>query len=68
MNIGTSLKFGLGRENLKNKELAHDIGTSESYVSAICNNKKVPSVQRIEFFANYFKVKVSTFISWGEPN
>ncbi len=68
MNIGTSVRVGLAKTNIKGKDLATEMGTSPSYISAICNNHKVPSMERVEFLANYFKVKASEFISWGEPN
>ena len=49
------LEKKLARENCSKKELAHRIGVSRSYLSAICSGRKEPSIGMRQRFLAYFE-------------
>ena len=66
MNIGKSINIGCALFNCNKNELAASIGKSVVTVSQYANGHTDPSMKSLELMAEFFNVKVSTFIEWGE--
>ena len=49
------LEKKLVRQNCSKKELAHQIGVSRSYLSAVCSGRKEPSTGMRQRLLTYFK-------------
>jgi len=66
MNIGLSIKNGCQIQGKTQKQLSESVGVYPSTITAYVKNKYDPTVASIEKMAEFFGVKVSIFISWGE--
>ena len=66
MNIGKSINVGCALFKKRKKALAVHTGVTQSAVSCWCSGKSIPDVNKLEKIADFFGVKVSTFIKWGE--
>lgn len=66
MNIGKSVRISLADINQTKRWLANRMEVSPGYVSDICNEKEVPSLDRVVELAGIFEVRVSEFIARGE--
>ncbi len=49
------LEKKLVRQNCSKKELAHQIGVSRSYLSAVCSGRKEPSIGMRQRLLAFFK-------------
>jgi transcriptional regulator with XRE-family HTH domain len=52
--------------DMKQKELADNIGLSKSYISEIENGNRTPSFEVIEKYAAHFKIPVSSIVFFSE--
>lgn len=66
MKIGEILKKIRQIYSINAKDLAQDLNISPSYLSEIENNKKTPSLDLIEKYAENFDIKVSSIILMAE--
>ncbi|MCI2908891.1 helix-turn-helix domain-containing protein [Staphylococcus hominis] len=66
MKIGEILKKIRQIYSINAKDLAQDLNISPSYLSEIENNKKTPSLNLIEKYAEMFDIKVSSIILMAE--
>ncbi len=66
MNIPKSIKRGLLEKDKKALDLAPVINKSQVTISHWMTGKSLPKLEDIQKMANFFGVKVSVFISWGE--
>lgn len=66
MEIGTILKKTRMIYDMSAKELASELKISPSYVSEIENNKKAPTMELLEKYANTFNMKLSSLILLSE--
>lgn len=64
--IGEALKMFRNIHGYKAKELAGLLEISPSYLSEIENDKKPPSYELLQKYANIFEVKLSTLIMFSE--
>ena len=64
--IGEALRLLRIFNGYKSVELAEKIGISQSYVSEIENNKKQPTLDILEKYANVFGMKRSTLLLFEE--
>lgn len=64
--IGTAMKLIRTTKNIKLSPLAKEIDVSVSYLSEIENNKKQPSLELIEKYANYFGLRSSDILFFSE--
>lgn len=64
--IGEALRLLRIFNGYKSVELAEKIGISQSYVSEIENNKKQPTMDILEKYANVFGMKRSTLLLFAE--
>ena len=66
MNIGKSIDVGCALFKKRKKALAVHTGVTQVTVSYWCTGKTKPTLEMLEKIAEFFGVKVSTFIEWGE--
>ncbi|MFI3605272.1 helix-turn-helix domain-containing protein [Vagococcus fluvialis] len=66
MEIGTILKKTRTIYDMPAKKLAAELKISPSYLSEIENNKKAPSIELLEKYANIFNMKLSSLILLSE--
>lgn len=66
MEIGTILKKTRLIYDMNAKELASKLKISASYLSEIENNKKKPSLELLESYAEIFDMKLSSLILLSE--
>jgi len=66
MNIGKSIKVGCKLFKKRKKALAVYTDVTQVTVSYWCAGKTRPTIEMLEKIAQFFGVKVSTFIEWGE--
>ena len=66
MNIEKSINVGFKIFKKRKKALARHTDVTQSAVSCWCSGKSTPTVGTLEKIADFFGVKVSTFIKWGE--
>ena len=63
---GETLKLLRTFYGYKSVEMAQMIGISQSYLSEIENNKKQPSLEILDKYAEAFDMKVSTILLFSE--
>lgn len=51
---------------MKQAKLAEIMMVSPQYIHSLCTSKKRVGVDRLQWFAEFFDVPLSTFILWGE--
>ena len=66
MDIGKSINVGCALRNKRKLDLADHIGTTPNTVSNWSSGKTLPCVKTLGEISEFFGVKVSTFIEWGE--
>lgn len=66
MKIGTVLKKIRNIYSIAAKDLASELTISPSYLSEIENNKKDPSLELLEKYAEIFDIKVSSILLMAE--
>lgn len=66
MNIALSIKVGITRKGIKQKDVAAKVGQSPQVISYWATGERQPNVKGIEALAAAFGVPVSEFIKWGE--
>lgn len=66
MNIKKSIESGCAIKQKRKGEMAKSIGKAPQTVSEWCGGKSQPSLASVCDMAEFFGVKVSIFISWGE--
>ena len=66
MNIPISIKKALIDKHKKQKDLAANLNVTASFLSAVSNGKKLPSLDFILKCALFFDMKLSEFIALGE--
>jgi transcriptional regulator with XRE-family HTH domain len=59
---GEPLKLLRIMNEIKSKDLAEQLGISPSYLSLIENNKKRPTLEIVEKYAEVFKMKPSSIV------
>lgn len=64
--IGEALRLLRIFNGYKSTELAEKLGISQSYVSEIENNKKQPTMDILDKYANIFEMKKSTLLLFAE--
>ena len=52
--------------DMKQQELANDLGLSKSYVSELENGKKIPSIDVIQKYSSRFGIPVSSIMFFAE--
>ena len=52
--------------DMKQKDLADELGLSKSYISEIENGNRTPSFEVIEKYAAFFKIPVSSIVFFSE--
>jgi len=68
MKLGTSLRLIRKMHGKSAKELAQKLGISATYLSEIENDKKNVSLDLVQKYAEYFKVRPSTILFFDEEN
>lgn len=62
MSLGRKLGHILIDKKVKQKELAELIGHSRPFISAILNDKRMPSVHDLKLIADYLQVSVDELL------
>lgn len=65
MSIGKNLKLFRISKNMKQKELADELGKSVQYLSAIENNKKEPSLSLLKKISSLLGIPITMFF-WDD--
>ena len=66
MNLGRSINVGCALRDKRKVDVADYIGTTPNTVSNWCGGKTLPCVKALFELSEFFGVKLSTFIEWGE--
>jgi transcriptional regulator with XRE-family HTH domain len=66
MNLKKSIKTGFVIREKNQQELAEFIGKKQATVSYYANGRIDPPLSVVINIAEFFGVKTSTFIEWGE--
>ena len=66
MNLKKSIKTGFVIREKNQQELAEFIGKKQATVSYYANGRIDPPLSVVIKIAEFFGVKTSTFIEWGE--
>jgi len=66
MNIGKSLKIALIHKDMSLRDLSGRVGVTSAYLSAVSNNTKNISFDRLRVVCGELDMKVSEFIKLGE--
>ena len=64
--IGEALRLLRIFNGYKSAEIAQELGISQSYVSEIENNKKQPTMEILDKYADVFGMKKSTLLLFAE--
>lgn len=64
--IGDTLRYLRVFNDYTAVQLSDELGLSQSYISEIENGKKVPTLQVIEKYAEFFNIKPSTIFLFSE--
>lgn len=64
--VGMAMKLIRTTKKMKLSDLANEIDISVSYLSEIENNKKQPSIELIEKYANHFDLRASDILFFAE--
>jgi transcriptional regulator with XRE-family HTH domain len=65
LNIGRSVKVAMAKRDMKQVDLAREMGCSVAYISKICRDAE-SGIGTIQKLANFFGMQVSEFIALGE--
>lgn len=65
MNIGKSIKVALAQRNMKQNQLAEQLGKSARWINLLANSKNA-STETISMLAAAFGMKASEFVALGE--
>lgn len=65
MNIGKSIKVALAQRDMKQNQLADQLGKSARWINLLANSKGA-STDTIEMLAKGFGMKASEFVALGE--
>lgn len=66
MNLAKSLKIALIERDMKAKDLAAQMGVSQTYVSYLATGRKTTTVEKMTQIAELLDYKVSEFVALGE--
>lgn len=66
MKIGEALRLIRVLNNLTQKDLAQELGISDSYVSEVERGNREPSFTVVQKYAEFFKLPVSSIILFAE--
>ena len=66
MNLKKPIKTGLAIRDKNQQQLAEFIGKKQATVSYYTSGRIDPPLSVVEKIAEFFGVKTSTFIEWGE--
>lgn len=64
--VGQALKSIRGIYGYKAKEVADELGISAGYLSEIESEKKQPSLEMIEAFSKFYKIRMSSIFYLAE--
>lgn len=68
-NVGIAILFGMKQCQMDQySQVVSKLGVASSTVSCWVNGTQVPTLYMLTCLATLFKVKLSTFILWGESN
>lgn len=68
MQIGDFLNAVLDEKSISKKELSTLTGLTPSYISQICLNKKVPTLETVQKICDVLSISLRDFFSFSQPD
>lgn len=66
MDISISLNVMMARRKVSQKKLSEMVGVTSSYMSSLCNNKRIPSTGLLKKISEALECELSELIAEGE--